>query len=359
MRPLFPVFSILALSVFPLAAGTLQQADAIRTGYERDMKAWILKLRLAETPQARRAEALNRPSGLTAARRMWTTIQPNLADPWVLEPASWFLRVCHGLTEPMENGATRPAMVAEVDQVCAAVEKFHLKSKELAPMCMALVGTSNPRSLKLLEKIESQNPDKVVQGVAALGIAMLLKDLSDEPEVMRRRLTMLRKAIIESSDAEVEGISVAKMAEDELYLILSLSKGREAPDLEGTGSGGEPMALTNYKGKVVVLLFWRADSEENDAALEMASRMRERFVGKPFEVVGVNLGPKDALRKMQASGELKWPNFCDPDGKLAKQYRVGVWPMAYLLDGNRKIHFVGPMGSFVELTAAALLQETR
>ena len=188
---------------------------------------------------------------------------------------------------------------------------------------------------------------------------MLLKNLSDEPEVMRRRLTLLRKAIIESSDIEINGVSVAKLAEDELYIIQFLSKGREAPDIVGTGSGGQPMKLSDYKDKVVILLFWRFEEESSEQLLEMARIMRERFKDKPFEVIGINRDPQAQLRELQASHGIAWPNFSDPENKLGAQYRVAAWPLAYVLDGKRQIHYVGPVGSFVELTAAALLEDKK
>lgn len=359
MRPLPTVLALLALLHFPLAAGTPKQAEGVRTAYEASVKAWVLKMQLATTPEARAAEAADRPDAVVAARRMWSVIQPNLSETWTLPHAAWLLRMSPALVEVDENGVRKPAIAPAVEAIFQSIETRHLKSAELAPICLALAAANQPKSLGLLEKIEKENPDKRVQGVAALGIAMMLKELSDEPEVMARRLTMLRKAIIESSDMEIEGASVAKLAEDELYIIRFLSKGREAPDLSGTGSGGEPMTLSSYRGKVVVLLFWTARSEDHDAVVAMVDQMRVRFSGQPFEVVGVNADPRETLRKMQASGEIKWPNFSDPEGKLATEYRVGFRPLAYVLDGQRKIHYVGQMGSFVELTAAAVLQEGR
>ncbi len=85
---------------------------------------------------------------------------------------------------------------------------------------------------------------------------MILKTLGDDPELMRKRLTYLRKAIIQSSDVNLGGTTVAKLAEDELYIIRFLTKGRVAPDLSGTDSAGRPLKLSDHKGKVIVLLFW-------------------------------------------------------------------------------------------------------
>ena len=346
----------LAGGVSMAMAGTPGQAASIRDNYARDLKLWVLNLQVAKSAAERQEIAGQRPDTGKACTRMWATIQPNLAEEWTLDPAAWLLKTSAGLKVQAEDGSVRPLMGDASTAIRKAVEKYHLKSKNLAPLCMALVSASDANSLPLLEKIEATNPDKQVQGVAALAIAMLLKDLSDEPEVMRRRLTMLRKAIIESSDVEINGVSVAKMAEDELYIISYLTKGRVAPDLVGTDSGGRPMKLSDYKGKIVILLFWRSDEENNEQLVEMTRKMRERFAGKPVEIVGVNRDPRATLRAMQASGEIAWPNFSDPDGKLTGEYRVGVWPLAYVLDGERKIGYAGPMGSFVELTASALLQ---
>lgn len=359
MRPLPTLVAILAMLHLPAQAGTPKQAEGVRTAYEASVKAWVLKMQLAATPEARAKEAAERPDPIASARRMWEVIQPNLSENWTIPHAAWLLRISPALVEIDGNGARKPVMAQAVATILETVEKRHLKSPELAPMCLALAAANQSKSLQLLEKIEKENPDKRVQGVAALAIAIMLKELSDEPEVMARRLTMLRKAIIESSDLEIEGSSVAKLAEDELYIIRFLSKGRVAPDLSGTDSGGKSMTLSSYAGKVVVLVFWTAQGENHDAVVAMVDQMRNRFTGEPFEVVGVNADPLETLRKMQASGEIKWPNFSDPEGKMALEYRVGFRPLAYVLDGKRKIHYVGPMGSFVELTAAAVLQEAR
>ncbi|WP_193213983.1 peroxiredoxin family protein [Luteolibacter marinus] len=356
MRLSLLMVSVLAGGVISAVAGTPKQADGIRRAYEADFKAWVLKLQVAPDAATRKKIAAERPDAAAAAARMWSAIRPNLAEEWTLDPAAWILMTKRGQMTRDAGGNVVPVLGEASQVIGEAVVKYHLKSPNLADMCMAQVAAADANSLPLLERIEQENPDKKVQGVAALGIAMLLKDLSDEPEVMRRRLTMLRKAIIESSEVEINGVEVAKLAENELYIIRHLSKGRQAPELEGQGSGGQAMKLSDYQGKVVVLLFWRSDEGNTDQLIEMTRRMRERFAGKPFEIVGVNRDPQATLRSMQASGEIAWPNFSDPEGKLAEQYRVGAWPLAYVLDGERKIGYAGPMGSFVELTAAALIQ---
>lgn len=346
-----------AALIAPAFAGPAEQAHEISSSYDRDFKLWVLKLNVAPTAEERNKIALERPDAAAAVKKMWAVLQPNLPQAWTLEPAAWLLRNSSKLVARDAEGNTRPLMAEAAIAIREAMLKHHLANKDLAPLCLAMVASNDGGALAFLERVEKESPNKQVQGVAALSVAMILKNLSDEPEVMRRRLTMLRKAIIESSDVEISGVSVAKLAEDELYIIQHLSKGRQAPDLQGTGSGGQPMKLSDYHGKVVVLLFWRSEEGNNELLLEMVRSMRERFTGKPFEVVGVSRDPKEVLRLMQAGGEINWPNFSDPENKLGAEYRVAGWPLAYVLDGERRIHYVGAMGSFAELTAAAILEE--
>ncbi len=234
-----------------------------------------------------------------------------------------------------------------------------MKSPKLIPICSALTVSPDPRSLALLEKIESTNPDQKVQGVAALGAAMQLKSLGDNAEIMSKRLTFLRKAIIQSADVEFDGTTVAKLAEDELYIIRFLTKGRVAPDLVGTDCAGKPLSLSTHQGKIIVLLFWNSNVPDAKRVVEITTALQAKYKGKPLAVMGVNTDTLEKLRVLQSDGTVPWTNFSDPENKLAQQYRVGSWPLVYVLDGERKIHYSGPPGSFAELTAEALLAEIK
>jgi peroxiredoxin len=358
MRILLSLPILLVCLSLAVSGGTPQQAASVRSNFERSSEAWQLSMKLAKTDVERRHLMEKRPDKVAAAKEMWTVINGDLDKDWVVEPAAWFLRLAKPLAEIGDDGIQRPLFAEEVLEVQTAVGKYHIKSGKLAPMCMALVACGDNQSMVLLRQIEKENPDKKVRGVAALGVAMLDKNLGDDPRVMSERLSMLRKAIIDSADVVIEGSSVAEMAEDELYIIMKLSKGRVAPDLVGVDSGGRAMSLSDFSGKVVLLLFWNSGNGSPDAIIEMVRAIRadERFAGKSFEVVGVNNDSREALRDMQQQKNVDWPNFSDPENLLGKEYRVGNWPLAYVLDGERKIHYFGAMGTFAELTAAAVLE---
>ena len=374
---------LVIFAVLRTTAATAAPADAqrIEESWQLTFDKWALETRVAATPEARAKVWNSRPGVAPFARQMWDVIGPALNDEGSLEAAAWFLRVAPGVVTRQADGSTSPAFAKEIEAIRKAVETRHLKSPKLISMCMALATIQDPRSLSLLEKIQVANPDAKIQGVAALAAAVILKSLGDNPDLMRKRLTALRKAIIQSSDVVigssrrivgtrfvedgVEGIvagggtTVAKLAEDELYIISHLSKGRIAPDLSGTDSGGRPLKLSDHKGKVIVLLFWNNTMPDGFQVVKITAAMAKKFQNRPFIVIGVNSDTVKELRDLEADGTIPWINFSDPTNKLAEQYRVGVRPLVYVVDGERKIHYAGAPGSFAELTADALLSEMK
>lgn len=336
------------------------EAKHIMQSWDSTVENWSLEMRAAATPEAHDAVLARRPERLPQARRMWDQIGNALDEEWTLEPAAWFLSITPGLVETRSDGVNAPAFVEETQSILQAVETHHLKSPKLMPMCMALAASGNPRTLAMLEKIQTTNPDPRIQGVAAIAASLVLKSLGDDPELMRKRLTCLRKAIIDASDVDLGGgVTVAKLAEDELYIIRHLNKGRVAPDLAGTDSANRPLNLSGESGRIVMLLFWSSTMNEADRVIEMTNTVRQRFADRPVTVLGVNLDSLEKLRSLEADSAVTWRNFSDPAGKLASAYRVNSLPLVYVLDGDRRIHFSGTPGSFAELTIEALLSELK
>ena len=351
---LFPLLTALLIAT---ANATPQEAAGIEKEFQLAMEKFSLQVRLATTPETRAAALESRPDPAAFADRMWKAIGTSLDQEWTIEPASWFIRLAGNQLTQQADGSTSPAYSRQIEAIRNSVEKNHMSSGKVAPFCLALVATGDPRSLGLLEKIEISHPDPKIQGVAALASAMLMKTLGDETEITRKRIPLIRKAIIQSADVEIDGTSVAQLADNELYIIRFLSKGRVAPDLEGVDSGGLPMKLSAQQGKIVVLLFWNSSVQDSERLLQISAEMAAKFQGRDIMLIGVNNDPIDKLRSMQADRLVTWPNFSDPENKLSRAYRIGSWPLAYVLDGERKIQYAGAPGSFVELAAEALLSK--
>ncbi len=341
------------------ALATPVDAQRIRKSWDTAIENWSLESRAAATPEARAKVWAARPDITPFLHQMWEQIGGSLAEDWTLEPAAWLLRAAPGVLSTNPDGTTSPTFAKETESILKAVETQHLNSPKLTPICMAMVALHDPRSLAILEKIQAKHPDMKIQGVAALAAAMILKTFGDEGEVMRKRLTYLRKAIVQSADVDLGGATVSKLAEDELYIIRFLTKGRIAPDLEGMDCANRPLKLSDFKGKVILLMFWNSDMPDAERVAQITNELGKKFHERPFQIIGVNNDTVEKLRSLEGSNTITWKNFSDPSDKLSGEYRVGVRPLVYVLDGERKIHYAGNPGSFAELTAEALLDEMK
>jgi peroxiredoxin len=358
MKLTFALIPSLLLAASVAVSASPAEAQRVRKTWDLRQETWELELRAAATPEAKANVLAARPDATQAARDMWKAIGAALGEEWTIEHAAWFLRATPGLLTTNPDGGTKPAFADEIDAVRKAVETRLLKSPKLAPMCMALVTNQDPRSLAILEKVIAENPDEKVQGVASLAAAMVLKSLGDDAEVMKKRITNLRAAIIKSADVDLGGAKVADLARDEIYIITYLTKGRIAPDLGGTDSGGAPLRLSDHKGKVICLLFWKSDMLEARRVAAITTETATRFQGRPFVVIGVNQDKPEVLRSLESDGTVTWRSLSDSTGELSKTYRIASLPTVYILDGERKIHYSGNPGTFAELTAEALLSGT-
>jgi len=346
---------ISALFLAANAHATPQEAERIRRGYELSAETWALKYKIAATPEEKQALLASRPDPATTAKAIWTDIAPSLKEDWTIAYSAWFLDLTRNLTVASAANVTSTAFTAERGRILAAFTENHLKKPGIAPFCIALAESGDPKSLPLLEKVITENPDEPTQGIAALGASMLLKKLGDAPEVMRKRLTYLRKAIIQASDQKIAGTSVADIVTDELHVIRYLSKGRIAPDLSGTDVAGRVIRLSDMKGKIVILLFWDAKSPETDKIIGLTNQLAVKYDGKPVAIVGVTPESLDRIRTLQADGSIKWNNIIDPTDKLAGEYRMTSRPAILVLDEKGTIQYTGLPGSFAELTVDALL----
>jgi peroxiredoxin len=353
MRSIY-FFLILMMSVLSLVA-TPEQCAAIRVDYTKRTELWALTLQGAKDLDTQKKIWAQRPDGIAVSAKLWKILQPQMTQEWTLEHAAWLIKlVCSEKIEPqqVESLQMRATIIQQISKVVA---DKHLRSSKLAPICLALLAVGDQTTLKLLEKIEKDNPSGRVQGVAAIAIAYVLRGLGDEPALIRRRLTLIRKAVIESNDVTIDGVSVQQLASDQLYFIQNLAKGMQAPELSGLDQAGATRKLSLLKGKVVILLFWSDTMSEATHFLEMTRQLKAKYVGKNCEILGVYQGAIPLLRTLHTEQIATWTNITDPKGSLSKDYRISQWPTAYVIDAKGSIQYSGNPGSFVELTADALL----
>lgn len=346
-----PILLLTALAPTALFGGTPQGAANVTKQYEQLTTQWSERLKGAVDPVAQQQVWKQRPDPSFYAERVWAELQGELHQEWSLEFCTWILEYAPAFVgDPLAGKGTAPA-----ELIRQAVEKHHLKSAQVGRLCLSMTSLPNPQTLTLVERIAKENPHRGVQGQAALASAILLKGLGGERSVMARRLTRLREAIIKAADVKVGNVSVAQLAEDELFVISNLSKGRKAPDIIGRDATGTAFKLSQAKSKVIVVAFWHTNMRDADRGIGLLRDLHNKYQKRGMTLIGITSDSLEVLRKLKGNGTVPWRNFSDVDGRITGEYRVRNLPLVYVLDQNRTIQMVSGPGSFVDAAVLGLL----
>ncbi len=348
------------LAVTTASAATDAQASAITTEYERAQKLWLAEMKLAPNAAAMKVIQKKQPNPAEYGARLKRLLNHDLDKDWTLKYGAWLLENDTNLTTSSQRALLN------------AVEKHHLASPQLGSFAIAMIHLRQEngprrigqmpvrsRGMQLLEKIKTVNPDPRIQGQAALSLALMLSTLGEGGAVMRQRLANLREAVKKSADVKVANTTVADIVKKQLYIITHLSKGREAPNLKGGDSGGRPVQLVDYRGKVVLLVFWSSfdtELERMDKALKILRNLNQAHAEKQFAILGVNRDSLENLRALEADRIVTWRNISDPEQSIAKAYHISSWPFCMVLDQKGVIRYTGAIGTFVDAAISDLLK---
>lgn len=349
----FPMQRLLILiSIFMVAHAVASptEAERIKRTYELSQESFVLKMKIAKTDAEKLALWEKRPSSEDTATEIWKSIARSLHQDWSIPYSAFYLNLTHHLP------ATHPEASKHRKEIMDRFEQHHIGKPDIGVFCIALTQSGSPRALPLLEKIISKNPDKKTEGIAALGAALLLKNLGDSPEILEKRITHLRMAIIQAVDEKIGDMSVATVASDELFIIRHLIKGRTPPEFSGADVAGRIIKSGDFKGKITMLLFWDSKSPEIEKVIGITNQLIDKYAGKPVTIIGITPESLASVRELQSKDTVKWNNIIDSKDEIASLYKIRSRPSVFILDGDGKLEYSGVPGSFVELTVDALLE---
>jgi hypothetical protein len=255
----------------PAAGSRTDAVAALRKQYDDAQNEFYTAMRAAKTPEDR--EKIKGPDAAEWAPKFWDIWREDPRDAAALDALSWIV----------EESPTPK----DRDDALAAVEKDHLKSPGLAPLCVRL-GSTLQLGTKLLERILAENPDSTVRGTALYQIAnhrlesaRTAKEITGLEESKRggmrgwlgeeryqellkldaakteaEALAMLDRVVKEYADVPSRGGTLGDTARADLHEIRDLVVGKPAPEIEGEDLAGVKFKLSDYRGKVVLLDFW-------------------------------------------------------------------------------------------------------
>lgn len=126
-----------------------------------------------------------------------------------------------------------------------------------------------------------------------------------------------------------------------------LEVGSLAPDFTLVADNNEPVTLSEYRGKMNVLLFFYPKDSTPGCTRQLCAARddRDRFLAADVERYGVNHGSLESHRKFREKIGLDFPLLSDPDLSVARRYGAAppderkIIRTVYLIDKEGKIAF--------------------
>lgn len=126
------------------------------------------------------------------------------------------------------------------------------------------------------------------------------------------------------------------------YAADMLKPGTPAPDFTLNDIAGNPVKLSDFKGRQVVLQFWASWCPDCRAEMPLIKQMQE--VSDPSETVFIAVSfdrSEEAFTSYVTKNSLEGVQLYDPAGMresaTAKNYHINWIPSLYLIDENGKV----------------------
>ena len=156
------------------------------------------------------------------------------------------------------------------------------------------------------------------------------------------------KAVRAKFDAALNGTEYVKQMESMIARMEKIQVGSVAPDFTLPDVDGNPVSLSSFRGKYVLVDFWAAwcpDCRKENPNIVAAW---EKYKDKNFAVLGVSLDRnRDQWLAAIEKDKLAWTQVSDLkfwDSDAAVLYCIRWIPMSFLIDPEGKIVAIGLEG---------------
>lgn len=117
--------------------------------------------------------------------------------------------------------------------------------------------------------------------------------------------------------------------------LLAVNPPKAMPKTTFQDPSGAPVTFTQFKGKRLVVFFWSEGCVPCMKTMPSLNAMAERYAGKDFEVMPINVDSTGAAGAKALLTRQKWPRlraFADPSRALAGELGVTALPTTILVD---------------------------
>ena len=136
-----------------------------------------------------------------------------------------------------------------------------------------------------------------------------------------------------------------------LLAFRNLKEGESAPDFKLKSLEGKTYSLSDSKGKVDIILYWRTEQDRSLNALKALKELFENLTKQPVRILTITKDPDTAaIKEVQQSLELPFPILRDSREEVYSQFGVFVFPSTAIIDqkGIYRFHYGGYRDGYAE-----------
>lgn len=330
--------------------------DSLLKKWDQSVQEWTAGYEIA-SPEMRRELAKTQPNPDQLAKALWVQLKPVVNSPRCLPGIIWILDNAPAVARTHDPETCKQI----IDKVLGSLNNDDMiLTPGVGKAAHALGLSSDLRCRQILEKIRQMNPDPKDQGMAALGLAMSVKErhgmLRDDPRINNVRLTYIKEAIQKSFDEPFGKARVRDFCQEFLYEINNLSINRKAPAFQLKMSDGQTASVPS--GKPTLLVFCMPNDKISMSFAIDAHTLKDRFSG--LEVLTICPMNGEQAAKVLPVLDMPGPVALDDKSATFGLYRIPAVPFTYLVDAGGAIRMRGiPDSLFATMLENALTDTDR
>jgi peroxiredoxin len=114
-----------------------------------------------------------------------------------------------------------------------------------------------------------------------------------------------------------------------------------APQFTLTAQGGQPVALAQFKGQVVMLNFWASWCGPCRQEMPLLDSIYKKYSKLGFTLIGINVEPDSkAANDWLRQTPVTFPILYDTDSKVSKLYGVSGMPSTVIVDRKGTVRMI-------------------